>query len=62
MKEGKICWYGFRTILIGFLLAISLNVHAEQVPAPGFEIPGVDKNISLSDYLAKIVYLDFWAS
>ena len=62
MKEGKIHWHGFRTILIGLLLAISLNVHAEQVPAPGFEIPGVDKNINLSDYLGKIVYLDFWAS
>ena len=62
MKEGKIYWHGLKTILIGLLLAISLNVHAEQVPAPGFEIPGVDKNINLSDYLGKIVYLDFWAS
>jgi thiol-disulfide isomerase/thioredoxin len=49
-------------LLLGMLLAISLNARAEQLVAPDFEIPGLDKRIRLSDYRGKIVYLDFWAS
>jgi thiol-disulfide isomerase/thioredoxin len=55
-------WHWSGKLLIGLLLATSVGVEAEQVVAPGFEIPGVDRNIRLSDYRGKIVYLDFWAS
>ena len=30
--------------------------------APGFTLPGQNKNIQLSQYRGKVVYLDFWAS
>ena len=30
--------------------------------APGFTLPGQNKNIQLSKYRGKVVYLDFWAS
>ncbi len=62
MNKRIIHWHWPRKILLGLLLATSLGVDAEQVLAPGFEIPGVDKTIRLSDYRGKMVYLDFWAS
>ena len=30
--------------------------------APGFNLPGQNKTIQLSQYKGKVVYLDFWAS
>ncbi len=30
--------------------------------APGFNLPGQNKTINLSQYKGKVVYLDFWAS
>ena len=46
------------TLLV--LLPSSSVLSAEE--APGFELGGIDKQVKLSEYKGKVVYLDFWAS
>jgi len=45
-------------IICGFISPSS----ALAQKAPGFTLPGQNKNIQLSKYRGKVVYLDFWAS
>ena len=45
-------------IIYGFISPSS----AFAQKAPGFTLPGQNKNIQLSKYRGKVVYLDFWAS
>ena len=43
------------------LLSLGSNL-ALAVKAPDFTLPGADKEIKLSKYKNKVVYVDFWAS
>ncbi len=59
-----------RKIMRGFLLAILLcfgfSARAFAVEAgakpPGFDLPGLQGTVNLSDAAGSVVYVDFWAS
>ncbi|GAB4293603.1 MAG: hypothetical protein Kow0098_14590 [Ignavibacteriaceae bacterium] len=44
-------------------LTLDRNTQDDKIKAAGFTLPGTDgKNYSLSDYVGKIIILDFWAT
>jgi cytochrome c biogenesis protein CcmG/thiol:disulfide interchange protein DsbE len=51
---------------LSLLLFAALSGHAHAIErgqsAPEFSIPGTNRQLKLSDYRGKLVYLDFWAS
>lgn len=51
-----------RIALIVLALSLSLSGTVFSAPAPDFKLDGQHKQIKLSDYRGKIIYLDFWAS
>jgi len=50
------------SLLIFTLYGIFGSSNAFSTEAPNFKLQGQQKQIKLSDYRGKIVYLDFWAS
>jgi thiol-disulfide isomerase/thioredoxin len=54
----------YKILLSGFLAAL-LNlvpISSYATGAPDFKLPGTAKEIKLSHYKNKVVYIDFWAS
>jgi len=47
---------------ISVCLITLFSPYAFAQKAPTFELPGDNKNISLTEFRGKVVYLDFWAS
>ena len=49
--------------LVSLLLVVTHACAAEVgAPAPEFALNNMQRNVKLSDYKGKTVYLDFWAS
>ena len=52
----------FPAILFLLIVLFPFLVFADDEPAPIFELPTDNGNISLDSLKGKVVYLDFWAS
>lgn len=49
-------------VLAAGLAASQARALEAGTPAPDLELPGQVQTVKLSEYLGKVVYLDFWAS